>query len=76
MITVGPLLEEDTTKPNVAAGGEGRPKQFQLDLYYKKTPQNQTWQREGKEDLNNYSWTFIRRRQHKTKRGSRRGRKT
>jgi len=36
----------------MAAGGDGRPKQFQLDLYYKKTPQNQTWQQEGKEDLN------------------------
>jgi len=36
----------------MAAGEEGRPKQFQLDLYYKKTPQKQTWQRKGKEDLN------------------------
>jgi len=37
----------------MAAGGEGRPKEFQFDLYYKKTPQNQTWQQEGKEDLKN-----------------------
>ena len=35
-IPVGPLLQEDSTKPNMAAGGEGGPKQLQLDLYYKK----------------------------------------
>jgi len=47
-ITVGPLLQEDTTKPNMAAGAEGRPKQFQFDLYYKKTPQTKRGSRRGR----------------------------